>query len=107
MTGLYRAPIAGYASGSSGGLAWGVGRGLLGAVGLPLSGALDLVSSVSAGIASTTGISHNPQPKGPGLKLGAASNPLSCSLCTSQLPASTACCQRLAALDQHPTVRPL
>lgn len=34
----------------------GTGRGLLGVVGLPLSGALDLVSSLSAGLATSTGI---------------------------------------------------
>ena len=70
VTGLYRSPLEGYSTGRSGGLALGLGRGLLGAVGLPLSGALDLVSSVSSSIASTAGVSHNPQRKRAGLKLG-------------------------------------
>lgn len=70
VTGLYRAPLAGYSSGSGSGLALGVGRGLLGAVGLPLSGALDLVSSISSGIANTAGIAHNPRLRRPGLTLG-------------------------------------
>lgn len=70
VTGLYRSPLEGYSTGRSGGLALGLGRGLLGAVGLPLSGALDLVSTVSSSIASTAGVSHNPQLKSKGLKLG-------------------------------------
>ena len=36
----------------------GVSRGMLGAVGLPLTGALDLVSGVTAGIASSTGVAR-------------------------------------------------
>jgi hypothetical protein len=68
--GLYRAPLAGYSTGSGSGLALGVGRGLLGAVGLPLSGALDLVSSISSGIANTAGIAHNPRLRRPSLTLG-------------------------------------
>ena len=70
MTGLYRSPIAGYGTGSSSGLAVGLGRGILGAVGLPLSGALDLVSSISAGVAASTGITHNPRLRRPGRLLG-------------------------------------
>ena len=61
LTGIYRSPVAGYGSGSSSGLALGLGRGLLGVVGLPLSGALSLVSSVSAGIASSTGVTYTPK----------------------------------------------
>ena len=70
FTGLYQSPLAGYDRGSGSGLAVGLGRGLLGAVGLPLSGALNLVSSVSAGIAATTGISTIPRLRRPGRHWG-------------------------------------
>lgn len=72
VTGLYRSPMEGYSTGRKGGLAMGLGRGLLGVVGLPLSGALDLVSSVSAGVAATAGVSHTPQLRRPGLTIGKA-----------------------------------
>ncbi|BDA43314.1 probable vacuolar protein sorting-associated protein 13B [Coccomyxa sp. Obi] len=43
-----------------GGIMAGISRGVLGAVGIPLTGALDLVSGVTAGIASTTGVARRP-----------------------------------------------
>ncbi|KAL4436856.1 hypothetical protein ABPG75_003995 [Micractinium tetrahymenae] len=61
ITGVVRAPLQGYSSGS--GVLGGIGRGLLGAVGLPVSGALELVGSVSAGLASSAGVVHVPQPR--------------------------------------------
>ncbi|KAK9829132.1 hypothetical protein WJX72_004063 [[Myrmecia] bisecta] len=64
VTGIVRAPMDGYSDGS--GVLLGLGRGLLGAVGLPLSGALDLVSAVSSGLASSTGVSHRTHPRRPG-----------------------------------------
>ena len=72
--------MAGYSSGSSSGLAMGLGRGLLGAVGLPLSGALDLVSSISAGIATTAGITHAPRLRREPLSLGERSCHLTSAL---------------------------
>lgn len=70
VTGIYRAPVAGYGSGSGSGLAAGVGRGLLGVVGLPISGALELISSLSSGLASSTGIVYTPKPGRKGLLHG-------------------------------------
>ena len=43
----------------------GISRGFLGAVGVPLTGALDLVSGVTAGIASTTGVARQPSVRHP------------------------------------------
>lgn len=52
------------------GVLLGAGRGLLGMVGLPLSGALDLVASLSAGLASSAGISAAPAVRRPAHSLG-------------------------------------
>lgn len=83
VTGLVRAPLAGYGRGSSSGLALGLGRGLLGAVGLPLSGALDLVSSISAGLAATAGVSHQPVMRRSGRTLGEDFYQPSAHICVS------------------------
>lgn len=47
------------------GIMAGISRGILGAVGVPLTGALDLVSGVTAGIASTTGVARQPSVRHP------------------------------------------
>ncbi|CAL8468704.1 g8244 [Coccomyxa elongata] len=72
-----------------GGIMAGISRGFLGAVGVPLTGALDLVSGVTAGIASTTGVARQPSVRHPQRFAGkgdSCASPALCMQLLSRLP---------------------